>query len=97
MVLTAEASRNVSRSPRANETKFTSSARIVSPYATHNLDAAIAHLEVAVAAECREPVLGVKYWRRRVLQVASTGGIQDAQLRRLQQVLVGLPGPDSQD
>jgi hypothetical protein len=101
VVVTAEVGRDVSGSPRGNETKTSniktaSGARTASPYTIQNLDAAIAHLEVAVAAECRAPVLGVQYWRRRVLQVASTGGIQDGQLRRLHRVLDALAAPPLQ-
>jgi hypothetical protein len=41
-------------------------------------------------------VPGVQYWRRRVLQVASTGGIQDGQLRRLHRVFDALAAPQWQ-
>lgn len=97
MIQATGVGRNAACSPRRSatkkaNTKTASATRPASPYTIQNLDAAIAHLEVAVAAEHRAPVLGAQYWRRRVLQVASTGGIQGGQLRRLQRVLDALAG-----
>jgi hypothetical protein len=95
VVLTNIIGRRAVHSSRGTNTKAAKAdtpagTAVASPYTIQNLDAAIAHLEVAVAAECRVPVLGAQYWRRRVLQVASTRGIQHGQLRRLQRVLDGL-------
>ncbi|MFM0703592.1 hypothetical protein [Paraburkholderia sediminicola] len=61
-----------------------------SPYTIKNLDAAIVHLEITIAAERKTPVLGANYWRSRMQEVRSTPDILPAQLRRLQHLLVRL-------
>lgn len=57
--------------------------RAQSPYTVKNLDDAITHLEVAIAADSSMAIFGRRYWRDRVQQIGSTPGILPAQTRRL--------------
>ncbi|WP_322055077.1 hypothetical protein [Paraburkholderia bannensis] len=57
-----------------------------SPYAVRDLDAAIAHLEIAVKADARAGVFGTRYWLERVRQAKATPGIVIAQARRLERL-----------
>jgi hypothetical protein len=43
-----------------------------SPYTIKNLDDAIAHLEVAIAADSAMAIFGHRYWRDRVQKIGST-------------------------
>ncbi|PVX61030.1 hypothetical protein [Paraburkholderia unamae] len=61
--------------------------RPLSPYTIHNLDTAIAHLEVAMNADQSMELFGENYWHSRVLELRSTPGILHAQDRRLQCLL----------
>jgi hypothetical protein len=54
-----------------------------SPYTVHNLDTAIAHLEVAMGADKAMAIFGSSYWHERVLELRATPGILDIQERRL--------------
>jgi hypothetical protein len=56
---------------------------IVSPYSIKTLDAAIAHLERVIGAECAHTIFGKRYWRGRIQQMQATPGIMHTQLRRL--------------
>lgn len=61
--------------------------QIPSPYTIKNLDGAIAHLEVAIAADAAMAIFGRRYWSERVQQIGSTPGILPPQTRRLQELL----------
>jgi hypothetical protein len=70
----------------------------ISPYTINNVDAAIAHLEQVLCAECADSVFGQSYWRARVLQFSRTSGLLQAQWKRLQHMLellsdVSTPAP----
>lgn len=67
---------------RARE-KTDTELRPLSPYTIQNLDAAIAHLEVAMNADQGMAIFGQSYWHGRVLELRSTPGIMHAQERRL--------------
>lgn len=58
-----------------------------SPYTVKNLDDAIVHLEVAIAADSAMAIFGRRYWRDRVQQIGSTSGILHTQTLRLQDLL----------
>ncbi len=60
-----------------------------SAYTVHNLDTAIAHLEIAMSADRAMAIFGSRYWYGRVLELLSTPGILDFQQRRLQYLLDG--------
>lgn len=57
--------------------------RGLSPYTVKNLDDAIAHLEMAIAADSAMKIFGHSYWRQRVQQAGSTPGILPAQTHRI--------------
>ncbi len=59
-------------------------------YTNKNLDAAIAHLELAARFDCKAAVFGKRYWHARVRQACLTTGITPPQLRRLQRLLATL-------
>ncbi|WP_321882891.1 hypothetical protein [Paraburkholderia bannensis] len=61
--------------------------RPLSPYTVHNLDTAIAHLEIAMSADKAMAIFGLSYWHGRVLEIRSTPGILHSQERRLQCLL----------
>jgi hypothetical protein len=61
--------------------------RPLSPYTVHNLDTAIAHLEIAMSADKAMAIFGLSYWHGRVLEIRSTPGILHSQQRRLQCLL----------
>lgn len=67
---------------RARE-KTDTELRPLSPYTIQNLDAAIAHLEIAMNADQGMAIFGQSYWHGRVLELRSTPGIMHAQERRL--------------
>ncbi len=60
--------------------------RNASPYTARNLDAAIAHLELAIEADREAAVFGPHYWLERVRQAGATPGIVIAQTRRLERL-----------
>jgi hypothetical protein len=66
--------------------------RPLSAYTVHNLDTAIAHLEIAMSADKAMAIFGSRYWYGRVLELLSTPGILDFQERRLQCLLDGFAG-----
>lgn len=70
------------KTPRRN-----ASTANASPYTIKNLDAAIAHLEHAIRADCTQPVFGKPYWHARVRQASLTPTITPSQLRRLKVLL----------
>jgi hypothetical protein len=57
--------------------------RSLSAYTVHNLDTAIAHLEIAMSADKAMAIFGPSYWHGRVLELRSTPGILRVQERRL--------------
>ncbi|MFX1766547.1 hypothetical protein PWP93_29015 [Paraburkholderia sp. A1RI-2L] len=67
--------------------------RPLSPYTVHNLDSAIAHLEIAMNADKSMAIFGSNYWQGRVLELRCTPGILHAQERRLQSLLDGFATP----
>jgi hypothetical protein len=58
-----------------------------SPYAAHNVDAAIAHLERVLSAEAANSLFGQTYWRTRVQQVSATRGLLREQRTRLERLM----------
>ncbi|KNH09205.1 hypothetical protein BRCH_01372c [Candidatus Burkholderia brachyanthoides] len=58
-----------------------------SPYATHNVDAAIAHLERVLSAEGANSLFGQTHWRTRVRQVGATRGLHRDQRMRLDRLM----------
>ncbi|MFC4702655.1 hypothetical protein [Paraburkholderia caffeinitolerans] len=71
------------------ETPKETGRRPLSPYTVHNLDNAIAHLEIAINADKAMAIFGSHYWQGRVLELRCTPGIMHAQERRLQSLLDG--------
>ncbi|WP_322044177.1 hypothetical protein [Paraburkholderia sp. J67] len=61
--------------------------RPISPYTVHNLDTAIAHLEIAMSADKAMAIFELSYWHGRVHEIRSTPGILHSQERRLQCLL----------
>jgi hypothetical protein len=66
-----------------SDPQFLPKRKTTSPYTIKNPDAAIDHLETAIAADCKTPVPGANYWRNHAQQVRSTPDIVSAQLHRL--------------
>jgi hypothetical protein len=58
-----------------------------SPYAAHNVDAAIAHLERVLSAEGANSLFGQTYWRTRVRQVGATRGLHRDQRMRVERLM----------
>jgi hypothetical protein len=58
-----------------------------SPYAAHNVDAAIAHLERVLSAEGANSLFGQTYWKKRVQQVRATRGLHRHQQMRLERLM----------
>ena len=75
------------------ETPEETGRRPLSPYTVHNLDSAIAHLEIAINADKSMAIFGSHYWQGRVLELRCTPGIMHAQERRLQSLLDGFAAP----
>lgn len=71
------------RAREKTETRTETELRPLSPYTIQNLDAAIAHLEIAMNADQTMAIFGQSYWHGRVLELRSTPGIMHAQERRL--------------
>jgi hypothetical protein len=69
------------------ETGMGAARRPLSPYTVHNLDTAIAHLEIAMGADKAMAIFGSSYWHERVRELRSTPGILDVQERRLRSLL----------
>jgi len=63
---------------------------MTSPYTTHNVDAAIVHLERVLSAEGANSLFGQTYWRTRVQQVSATHGLQRNQRMRLDRLMTRL-------
>ena len=61
--------------------------RSLSPYTVHNLDAAIAHLEIAMAVDDTMSIFSRRYWRGRVMEIRSTPGILQVQRLRIEHLL----------
>lgn len=60
---------------------------VTSPFTARNVDAAIGHLERVLSAEGANSLFGQTYWRRRVLQVSATRGLQREQRARLDRLM----------
>jgi len=71
------------RAREKTETRTETELRPLSPYTIQNLDAAIAHLEIAMNADQSMAIFGRSYWHGRVLELRSTPGILHTQERRL--------------
>ncbi|HKT97960.1 MAG TPA: hypothetical protein VJS30_15725 [Paraburkholderia sp.] len=71
------------RARAKTQTQTETGQRPLSPYTIQNLDAAIAHLEIAMNADKAMAIFGQSYWHGRVLELRSTPGILHAQERRL--------------
>jgi hypothetical protein len=78
-----EALEETRRATAKTEIRATTELRPFSPYTVKNLDAAIAHLEIAMNADKTMAIFGESYWHGRVLELRSTPGIMHAQERRL--------------
>jgi hypothetical protein len=78
---------NRARAKIEKETETQAGRRPLCAYTVHNLDTAIAHLEIAMSADKAMAIFGPGYWHGRVLELRSTPGILFVQERRLRCLL----------